>query len=708
MHRACCYLLILGAVLSSGCSWLTRPSRLDIPKSPAVAAESACPSWRWIAVKSASEPDCPVPSASGWTAQPLFAVDLGAYDRDPTRQEDPKPHEPRQGQRDPDRVPPGLSSFCLYTHAAAGSQDQSRQVFRELIEARKLEHAAPDCAAIGTMAEPAASFEENLVAQAGGAGTEIPLAANPGAPPKVRLAFLDSQPTAGGLPTVVGNSHHGYALAHLARRLACPKGACLPRITTQLALPIVGFDPENPISTVRDEGKGGFFGTYGDLANAIRREVVAWESSGEQRLVLNLSLGWDGELFRDVPSVDGKPGHHRKRADETRGLGRKPDSGHAAPVLSVLRALQDAACRGALIVAATGNRTGGPQPGSGPLLPAAWETMDAPDAATCSKLLGSETAVRDAAGRQPLLYAAGGIRSEGFPLANSRPKAEPPRVAYADHAAVTDGAGQPTATYTGSSVASAVIATIAATVWHHGPSRTRADLMQDLHQSGNCLERKADFGHATAAKEVRRITLCRALKACAATGDGCPAPPDCPWWTRQPPSLTAWLGTITPDVTLDADQLISSRPPTTGCNATKLYHPPPAGAIPANPCPYDQFHDVTAHSWLSPQPEDPPCPTCMITRGSPTFKLYIAIDPQWQGIELHDATLNIGQTKIHLGLGSFKTGDTMFLVEIQNLDLHPSDKIALDPGSDVPIFVSFRIEHNGEQMSVQNPIFFAP
>ena len=183
-------------------------------------------------------------------------------------------------------------------------------------------------------------------------------------------------------------------------------------------------------------------------------------------------------------------------------------------------------------------------------------------------------------------------------------------------------------------------------------------------------------------------------------------PPACPQWTQSPPSLTGWLATVTPGTMMDVSSLSASLGTVAGCKAKKIYYRP--GTVPANPCPYDQFHDLTARSWTSPQPEDPPCPTCMITKGSPTFKLYIEIDPQWQGGQLHDATLTVGKTKIHLGLAPLAPGDKVIVAKIPDLTLHPTAKIALDPGADVPIFVSFRIEHNGEQMSVLNPVFLAP
>src|SRR5262249_47168393 len=99
-------------------------------------------------------------------------------------------------------------------------------------------------------------------------------------PPSVRLAFLDTQPTAEGVPRLAGKSQHGYTLAHIARHLVCtdePPERCAAQITTQLALPIIDFDPKkrakNEIDTA---GQGGFLGRQSDLAAAIRQEVDTW------------------------------------------------------------------------------------------------------------------------------------------------------------------------------------------------------------------------------------------------------------------------------------------------------------------------------------------------------------------------------------------------------------------------------------------------
>ena len=77
-------------------------------------------------------------------------------------------------------------------------------------------------------------------------------------------------------------------------------------------------------------------GTLGDLAQAVRREVVAWSpSAATHRLVLNLSLGWSPARFG----------------------GSGTEANFSPPVLAVYRALQDASCRQVLTVAAAGKRS---------------------------------------------------------------------------------------------------------------------------------------------------------------------------------------------------------------------------------------------------------------------------------------------------------------------------------------------------------------
>lgn len=124
-------------------------------------------------------------------------------------------------------------------------------------------------------------------------------------PPGVRLVFLDTQQDGEGVPASPGPSAHGFSLAHLAHQLVCreprrPKLDCAAQIATRLALghtELGDHPPADPIAA----GAGGNLGLVDELAAAIVREVWDWRQSGsKQKLILNLSVGWDGERFEDL------------------------------------------------------------------------------------------------------------------------------------------------------------------------------------------------------------------------------------------------------------------------------------------------------------------------------------------------------------------------------------------------------------------------
>ncbi len=663
---------LLAALLLSAC-----------PQSPPVAGpidyQAACPDWRWIGIKSGSV--CPAPM------QPLFGTGP---------------------------IPPGLEDFCLYEPAGNGD----RSTVPALVGRGELVRAARDCMAVGPTAgerladELWRDLEKRFLVEAGqrspGAPEQLPVN---DAPPGVRLAFLDTHPTGEGAIEASENSKHGYTMAHLARHLACdPDSGCDARITTQLALPYVSFVQAGFEKSERDEEEGGYFGSIGDLAIAVWREVDAWQEEAEdERLVLNLSLGWNGELFGDlwagrtrstsIPSVE-----------VCRDLGQYRDLEHFLPLLkdgdtesppsstatlAVFCALQDAACRGALVVAAAGNRNGGPDPdglNQGPLLPAAWEAHDAPDADTCKGLLGQKPSELEPEG--PLVYAVGGVQSNDRPLANARPGAEPPRVAYGDHAVVDDGSGRPTAIYTGTSVATAVVSATAAVVWHHNPELSRHQLMERLYENGVSLQRPpADPGLAP---DVHRISLCRALD------------PDCrgPAGAGENP-LAERLDAFQPDpmLELDAGRLAArlDRPDFCGAAAADEIRTLD-DAIQGNPCPFAQFHDVTAQPWTRPAPEEAPCASCGIFSKSPC-KLVVDL-PDWRG-ELHDATLVIDRQLYALhdllgeGRGPLDQGQSLRVKNIPGCDdetLEAAESVSL----------SFRIKYAGQDMSVESPLLVVP
>ncbi len=281
---------------------------------------------------------------------------------------------------------------------------------------------------------------------------------------------------------------HGYTLVHLADQLACPQDApCPVELATALALPHQRFHPDQPPTESIFSSKGGNLGLVDELASAIVREVWKWSPDAKRKhLILNLSLGWDGELLNELD-------HHKVAHLE-------------ADSQLVYKALQLARQSGALVIAAAGNRRGGGE-SKWPLLPAAWELRRP----SLLRFLGVSKPV----------YAVGGVDWQGLPLPNYRQGGLPRRVAFGDHAvAATSGTDDPTAMYTGSSVSTAVVSAIAAVVWQLRPELSAADVMRLLGRSGDVLPSRADsyawkdlwpLSKMMGAPNVRRLTLCQAV-----------------------------------------------------------------------------------------------------------------------------------------------------------------------------------------------------
>lgn len=686
-----------------------RPMVDGYPPPPGIASEhllnprDACPVWRWVAVKRDAEAACPVPAPAGdqhWQVRQLF--------------------ESRTGEA----LPPALRPFCLYKveRAHAETLTQLNDHLQDLLRGGELSELSSGCAALAPAApqshqqggnqtvDPVSRahyrsrlyqhFLTQVEAPADQPGREVRPELAPA--PRVRLTLLDTQPT--GNLDVAGNSNHGYTLAHLAQQLVCehgPDAGCAAEVRTRLALPISQFARDNPAETHFDWEQGGYFGTIDQLAQSLWRELEdlpdvpatpgQWASvrrQPSQHLVLNLSVAWVGELWG--------------------GLERRP-SDMPAPVRALYRTLQAASCRGALVIAAAGNRRGGPELESGPLLPAGWERRQAPDRSECRELFAVEASayeprdmgpawrrllperllpermlpermlpewlLPEGRTRVPLIYAVGGIHGDGQTLINARPDSEPPRVAYADHVGTPDGSGS---TLTGSSVATSVVAAAAAVVWHQRPELSPAEVMALVEAAGRPLGRSADVYLGTTAPPVRRIGVCPALARALGNSDA-----SCPPLQVEPPMLSdlGFQASVERNAQTLTAQLNTEHMDQAFCGADIVYHDP--DRIPANPCPMRQFYTIQARPWTGPQPQSNPCMECEITEPPPSgghlastsrqapqrnaaaqktvqsgWQLHIRIDPEWTGGELRSPVLSIGTNLVALPLEPMQAGDT--------------------------------------------------
>jgi len=660
-------LVWLAVLLLGGCATMSPP-----PSPPLEGPPGACPSWRWVALK-----------ADAASACPGLKEHLG-----------------------PVQASNSSTRFCFYQ----GPDGSVGQRIQELRARKKLVQADRDCAALGSLG----SEEETSLSMQGWSTLQGHFGVQVGRSELwdatadrrnvVRLAILDTQPKDLWRDRRAGRSPHGWSLAHIGRQLVCPdegpalSGPCVAEVTTRLALPWRKLNPDHFRGTHLDERRGGYFGTLYDLAKAIDRELAEARGSGDL-LVLNLSVGWDGEAFGGLENeVDEMP----------------------VPAQLLYRVLEDAACQGVLVVAAAGNRLGGPEPESGMLLPAAWA--------------GRTVTCREGSQRR-LLYAVAGVDGTSKPLSNARPEGMPELVAFADHAVVeTFEPDLPTKTYTGSSVAAAVASAAAAAVWSERPEWAARQVMETLYDSGSELAKTADvvanpplgppagvsriaaLSPLALAEEaavrrgsvppssVHRICLQRALcEAQGADGAACRGVDQtCP--ESEPPAL---------HLVLDARHAADvsgyteawSIAPAEGCKATQVLYMPTAER-PSYSCPSDQFESVLARPWVGPQPQDPPCPNCtleppgtgggdglMAAEVGGSYTLYIEIDGDWSE-PLYDSTLRLGETLLPLSLGVLNRGDRATVEGIES---------SLVNGAD-PVVLEFTVYEGSEKKSVESPV----
>jgi len=517
MRKQFLWLALCSGLWLSACATGRPPAPLDTSK--------ACASWRWVGI-SRSGAQCP--DVPGWTVRPLFPqlapVEGGQKCPDerlllleedaqgstvPSTFAHQAPILPEPEPECPYNWPPlenvpkpevirELNRFCVYE--IEGWRKFLKKIPLPPTANAELVRIDQDCAALSLTERylDAKSWKtdpdpDKLLAYAGRPSPSLRLGDDERS---VRLAFLDTEPTSEVVPMKQGHSPHGFTLAKIAQELVCspepneqePYRRCAAQITTQLALPILEFNAKHPKGNVTDLVRGGFIGTQSDLAVAIRKEVQSWleqrTEKSQKHLILNLSLAWDGRLFG--------------------GLNGEQIADMKAGTQAVYRALQYAAGFDVLVLAAAGNQKNEPCVNFGPLLPAAWE--ETPPRECCGK--PEEEPV-------PLVYAVGGVQEDGSPLDNARPGGMPRRAAYGK-----------TKVFEGSSVATAIVSSIAAAVWDAHPDFKSWVVMDRLDRAGETLlvstgvtgaelPRMADFwsiANTRVAPQVRRLSLCSVLQ----------------------------------------------------------------------------------------------------------------------------------------------------------------------------------------------------
>jgi subtilase family protein len=563
---------------------------------------------------------CPeVPGWAGESLKDLLKARVAIYRRDHVQVPGPAAAEKERNERSAklDHLlrKYDLDRFCVYTAKAPRLRFPPPQrvgLERADPDRMALIPTAPaELGAIGDQTWPI--LADHFIEQVG----KVRLA--PASTPSVRIVFVDTQRTGEGPPDPpvpsTSPAHypswHGHGMANLGNEMVCGHDAawqsCAIHVATRLALHYDDYEPDMSFSPNPAPGneQAGHLGLVGDLGLAILQEIYNWqEHYPNTKLILNLSVGWDGEL---------------QGSDLT---ARKPAELEASSQ-EVYGALRIAADLGVLVIASAGNRTGG-EKSKWPLLPAAWELR--PPSWLPFHLC-------------KVVYAVGGVDWQGLPLPNARRGGEPWRVAYGDHAVtrtrapgvgVANGAEGSTKIYTGTSVSTAVVSSIAAVAWYLRPDLNPAQVMKRVSRASEILPSPADF-YAwkrfkwIEAPHLRRLSLCQTVlslcgpdeKRCHRKLEAC----DCRRSEHKPADLMAILPQ---EPTVVPFKLIEPHPP-----CATVFKGPGAPIPDIEGCPMEMLPDMTAPSSVATQPPENPCPACTAVPDKPatTALLLTALAP---------------------------------------------------------------------------------
>lgn len=582
MHQLSCSLLALLLLLC------LVPVAAAVTVEPPLQAGDAEIPWQWIGLQIDVHTPCPQPEGGNWTTDYLFAPAIAGG---------------------VDGIPPALRSFCLYSQPAPGSVSAAALGALAALKPAKLSALEMDSLSVtpsGVIENALWRDLENHFLQQAGHAIRLDRKGS-----TTHLAILDTTRTDNKRAHHhEGNSPHGYTLLNMAHTLLCQGRRCAADITSRLAMPFRIESRGTSHRVVRDTRHGGQFGSIAELARGLQREVALWTSRrNTSRLVLNLSLGWDPVFGGGATDVSTMP----------------------LAVQAAYRAIADARCRGALVIAAAGNDPGGPAL-TGPLFPAAWEHRAVPGTAACTQAIGYTPPDGPPPGGgpiyNPLVYAVSGVQADGTRLANQRSGAGASLAAFADHGVVKGHtAGSPTAVLTGSSVATLVVSSAAALVWHHLPALRGDEVMAHVYQSGDDLRRPPEVVLPTAGRlrpSVRRASLCAAQQRACRTDGPCRVPlRPCPPWNPARLDLSSAFSSIASAVTDEVDLTLKTNekilPRECRSRALRVEKD---RAHPANPCPDRQYRQSAAAPWRTdPQPGSSFCPSCPLNESTSTLLL---------------------------------------------------------------------------------------
>ncbi len=462
--------------------------------------------------------------------------------------------------------------------------------------------------------------------------------------PKVRVALLDSiegkkdhpcgeppvPPPPGSPPPELP---HGQAMCLVIRELACPQGG-----SGHCAVDVKSYQ------ALKHEGGRG---TWYDLAQALHQALEDWQQDPqypEQRLVINLSLGWE------VPP------------------GGKNDS---TWVNAIYQKLEEAAHLGALVIASVGNDLEGPTASQTPMYPAAWEEVSSP---------------KPSGAYSPLVHAVDGLDGLRRRLLGAREQATPRLATYSFHLP-PNGAYLRFGTVgsfedigpvlSGTSVSTAVVTATAAAAWYHDNTLGAHTVMDAVYEVAHGLGQPADFPPRTSPPEVRLVSFCKTLEKVGAAVPPAqcvlPQPGANPHWTNDGIDK-AWDATGSDVYKTDLKPKLAYGPYDCGTEADNHLHSVNTPWPPPYPCSAQQIYG-SAGSNPPPPPPPPGCDVCALVMDVQNARFIGFIGPKpvkSPQLKLYEES---GTTKAvhHIKLGEVTSDDRFSAKKLVNIEIKGLD-----------------------------------
>lgn len=574
-------------------------------RDAASALDEVCPVDRYVARRSTPGPCAPI---GGWVGEKLFGDDEVGL----------------------------LGKYCLYEWDATGEPDPLPLVDHPGLT------AAPDCEAITMQGDDLSAAAQPVLRDMFRArigrlkDSDLGLSVTTDSRAPVTVAVVDTAPPLANPPQPL-NAKHGETMARFVRDIACPGDhpSCVVEVPRVLGLPrwAGGVDLDN----------GGVAGSFSDVATGIRQAVDDWIAAGDgSKLIVNLSIGWEPPFGGEEPN---------------------PMQMKATPA-AVYHALEDAYCRGALIVVAAGNDHGicGTD---GPLNPGGWETRPAPTANRCINQFGVTNPVVESTGYRPLVYAVGGTGTVSGLMPDTREASLPRLVAPATHAVVGDA--ELTPPVTGTSVSAAAVSGAAALVWSENPDLTRTRVMQILYSQGTPLQDPitSEVQLGLNGYDVHQLDVCAAVdQACSPQNGSCPLPGalHCTDAVPDMAVLAAAIDAVPKNAPLDVTfALADDDCPASCAGGPSAEHYVQDGQPYACPA-------ATNDPWLHitrPQPDTIACPTC-------------TLDGDYVIVDLHECYDTFTIEEIHVELFGTNDDYQVFSYTAAELGRTRPEKLPLD------------------------------